>query len=131
MHRSLTINVKTLLFFAALAIAGLGLTACGSEKTAEQKVSAQIAKVYALNADERAMAQTNAKQFYEREWPIDNHGGKSRGVWIECRPSDSNANGLVSCAGKVPQIGGSFADVKRYCGYRPDLVGCSDEDTVK
>lgn len=110
-------------------VAGV-LAACGSQ-SAEQKVTAQTSKVHALSADERGLAQTNAKQFYEREWPVDTHGGKARGIWIECRPSDSNYNGLVTCSGKVPQMGGSFADVKRYCGYVPELGSCSDEDTVK
>ena len=31
----------------------------------------------------------------------------------------------------VPQIAGGYKEVKRYCGYTPELVGCSDEDTVK
>lgn len=122
----ITVCLSFLLAFA--------LSACG-EKTTEQKIQQQITeKVHALTADERLAAQTNAKQFFEKEYPqrrADGSIGRERGFFNECRPSDSNANGLVTCFGKVPTIGGGYEDVKRYCGYRPELVGCSDEDTVK
>lgn len=105
----------------------MALVAC-SDKSADQKVADQVSKVYPLNADERNMASINAKQFFEKEWlPA---GGK-RGQVINCRPTDSNYNGLVSCTGFIPQQDGLFAEVKRYCGYKPEVVGCSDEDTVK
>jgi len=116
-------------YIVAGIIATLALTACDAP-TNEEKLKAQTAKVYGLNSDERAMAQTNAKQFYEKEWPV-SQTERANGFFIECRPSDSNFNGLVSCFGKVPKLGGGFVDIKRYCGYRPELVGCSDEDTVK
>lgn len=110
------------------------LAAC-APKSNEEKIRENITEtIYPLNADERAAAQTNAKQFYEKEWPqkqVDGTMGRERGFFNECRPSDSNANGLVSCFGKVPNMNGGYADVKRYCGYRKELVGCSDEDTVK
>ncbi len=124
--------MKKLFAIVAVVIAAIGLSACG-QKSAEQKVEAKVASVYALNAEERALAQTNAKQFYEKDWPVVKGSERTseRGVWIECRPSDSNFNGLVSCSGQVPQINGGFKEVKRYCGYRKDLVGCSDEDAVK
>lgn len=112
-----------------MALAASLLAGC-SEQSSEEKIKSQTAKVYGLNADERAMAQTNAKQFYEKEWPISQEE-KARGFFIECRPSDSNFNGMVSCFGKIPKLNGGFDDVKRYCGYKPELVGCSDEDTVK
>jgi len=75
----------------------------------------------------------NAKTFFEKEFPVIVNGQRStdRGVFLECRPSDSNFNGLVTCKGQVPQINGGFREITRYCGYTPDLVGCSDEDTVK
>jgi hypothetical protein len=113
---------RTLLSLALIPL----LVACG--KSAEQKVAEQTEKTHALTADERNLASINAKQFFEKEWlPA---GGK-RGQLISCRPSDSNFNGLVTCTGFVPQASGAFTEVKRYCGYRPELVGCSDEDTVK
>lgn len=120
------------LFITVLALASLALAAC-APKTQEEKVQAQLSSVHPLAADERQLAQTNAKQFFEKEWPVQSDSGVTqvRGYWLECRPSDSNANGLVTCVGKVPQFKGGFSDVKRYCGYRPELVGCSDEDTVK
>jgi protein involved in sex pheromone biosynthesis len=126
-------NFTRILSIAILASA-LFIQGC-SQQTNEQRIQEQITqKVHALGADERLQAQTNAKQFFEKEWPQkkqDGSIGRERGFWNECRPSDSNANGLVTCFGKVPTLGGGFEDVKRYCGYRPELVGCSDEDTVK
>lgn len=118
---------KFKLALSLLAISA-ALVACGEPQTNEQKVAEQTSKIYALNADERNMASINGKQFFEKEWlPAD---GK-RGQLISCRPSDSNFNGLVSCVGFVPQPSGNFEEIKRYCGYKPELVGCSDEDTVK
>jgi hypothetical protein len=118
----------------AILVSALFIQGC-SQQTNEQRIQEQITqKVHALGADERLQAQTNAKQFFEKEWPQkkqDGSIGRERGFWNECRPSDSNANGLVTYFGKVPTLGGGFEDVKRYCGYRPELVGCSDEDTVK
>jgi hypothetical protein len=126
-------NFTRIISIAILASA-LFIQGC-SQQTNEQRIQEQITqKVHALGADERLQAQTNAKQFFEKEWPQkkqDGSIGRERGFWNECRPSDSNANGLVTCFGKVPTLGGGFEDVKRYCGYRPELVGCSDEDTVK
>lgn len=117
-----TIGAVLACVFIALALGGCG------QQTAEQKVSAQTAKVHSLTADERNLAQINGKQFFEKEWlPA---GGK-RGQLISCRPSDSNFNGLVTCSGFIPQSNGAFAEVTRYCGYTPELVGCSNEDTVK
>lgn len=122
--------------FRTLSLAALVLcsfTACN--QTADEKIKQQMTeKVHALTAEERLLAQTNAKQFFEKEWPVrldDGTIGKERGFWMECRPSDSNYNGLVTCQGKLPQINGGFQDVKRYCGYRPEMSGCSDEDTFK
>lgn len=112
----------------ALIIAATLVTACG-QKTAEQKINEQVKEnVHALTPDERQRAEINAKKFYEREWTT---ARNERGMLNECRPSDSNFNGLVTCNGMVPQPQGGFKEVKRYCGYTPDLVGCSDEDTVK
>lgn len=116
--------------FAALT--AFHLVGCDS-RTAEQKIEAQIKEnIHALTADERPLAQANAKAYFEKEFPVEKDGGltKERGSFLECRPSDSNFNGLVTCKGLVPNVKGGFKEVTRYCGYRPDLVGCSDEDTV-
>lgn len=117
----------------AIAIAGTFLAACGS-KTADEKIAKQVTEnMHALTADERPLAQTNAKAFFEKEFPVQTKDGsmsKERGSFLECRPSDSNFNGLVTCKGILPQLNGGFKEVTRYCGYRPELVGCSDEDTV-
>lgn len=124
---------KLLILGTAVALA-ISLSACG-QKTAEDKIRAQVEdKVHALTADERLMAETNAKQFFNREFPQTEGGklGSARGMFLDCRPSDSNYNGLVTCHGVIPRVGGGFDDkAVRYCGYMPKLVGCSDEDTVK
>ena len=116
----------------AIMVAAL-VSACGS-KSAEDKIIQQVTEnVHALTADERPLAQANAKAFFEKEFPVQNAGGglgKERGFFLECRPSDSNFNGLVTCKGLIPQLAGGFKEVTRYCGYRKELVGCSDEDTV-
>ena len=106
----------------------ISISACG-QQTAEQKINQQVnEKVHALTADERQLAMINAKAFYEKEWAIYDN---KRGMVTECRPSDSNFNGLVTCTGMVPNQRSGYSEVKRYCGYTKDLVGCSDEDTVK
>lgn len=125
-------KIITALFISLSII--LALPGCGEKQTAEQKIQAQVKdKVHALTADERPRATANAKTYFEKEFPVASNGqlGKERGVFNECRPSDSNFNGLVTCKGLVPQINGGFKEITRYCGYTPDLVGCSDEDTVK
>lgn len=117
----------------ALFFSVLGLAGCETG-SAEDKIKKQVTEnVHALTADERPLAQTNAKSYFEKEFPVQTREGsltKERGSFLECRPSDSNFNGLVTCKGLVPQLGGGFKEVTRYCGYRPELVGCSDEDTV-
>lgn len=120
------------LFIMALAF---GLSAC-SEQSVEDKVKANITKgVHALTSEERLLAETNAKQFYNRSFPNgqDTAGEltTAKGMFLDCRPSDSNANGMVTCHGIMPKMKGGFDDKStRYCGYRPELVGCSDEDTA-
>jgi len=118
----------------ATLLASLALSACGS-KSAEERIAEQIKdKSHSLTADERPRAQANAKSYYEKEFPVvysNGTRGNERGVFLECRPSDSNFNGMVTCKGQVPQINGGFKETTRYCGYTPTLVGCSDEDTVK
>lgn len=104
------------------------LAACGPAPSAQDKVQAQMAKVHPLADSERALAEANAKAFFNRPWT---HAGGKSGAYIACRPSDSNFNGLVTCTGFIPQPDGTMPEMTRYCGYRPDLVGCSDQDTVK
>jgi outer membrane murein-binding lipoprotein Lpp len=119
---------------ASVAVAAFALSACG-QKTAEQKVDDQTSKVHALTAEERQLAENNAKQFFNREFPqmqAEGKMGSARGVWLDCRPSDSNWNGLVTCHGMMPLVNGGFNDkAVRYCGYTAKLTGCSDEETVK
>lgn len=125
-----------ILLFAVALMAAVSMSAC-SKPSVEQRVTANITDgVHALTSEERQLAETNAKQFYNRDFPNgkDEKSGeltKAKGMFLDCRPSDSNANGLVTCHGIMPRMNGGFDDKStRYCGYRKELVGCSDEDTV-
>ncbi len=121
---------RTLLSLASAPVLVLGLVACGdSSKTAKEMVDSQLATVYPLTAEERSLAIANAKRYYEQEWPT-NNGTKLKGTFINCRPSDSNTNGLVSCTGYIVNTNGQLLEKTVYSGYRPDLVGVSDVDTV-
>lgn len=128
-------NVRPAYWIALVAaIILLVATLSGCNKTAEDKINQQIKdNQHSLTADERPLATTNAKAYFEKEYPVETAPGvltKVRGQFLECRPSDSNFNGLVTCKGLVPQLKGGYQEVTRYCGYRPELVGCSDVDTV-
>lgn len=114
-----------------LAIAAASLTLIGcTEKTTDQRVQAQLESQHGLTDQERALAKANAKEFFEHSWPS-NTGKTAQGQLINCRPSDSNANGLVTCTGYVGSVeDGHLVERTMYCGYRPELVGCSDKDTV-
>lgn len=123
------------IFTTILVLAmALIVTAC-SQQSAEQKVEANISTgIHALTAEERQLAEVNAKQFFNRSFPqmqADGSMGDAKGMFLDCRPSDSNFNGLVTCHGMLPMVKGGYNDkATRYCGYRKELVGCSDEDTV-
>lgn len=108
---------------------------CSDQKTTEEQIQINITKnVHALTADERPLAEANAKAFFNKAWPVPQAGTTNldmvNGVWTECRPTDSNKNGMVTCRGLVPQLNGAFKEVTRYCGYRKELLGCSDQDAV-
>lgn len=116
--------------YLAIIAAVLSLAACDKPATPEQKVQQQLSSQHALSDTERNLANANAKEYFERDWPT-NAGKALRGTFISCRPSDSNANGLVTCTGYVGSLDdGKLVERTRYCGYRPELVGCSDKDTV-
>lgn len=114
-------------FVAMLTLITVAMTGCG-EKSGADKLNKQLSSVHPLTDEERALGNANAKAFFERPWAP---AGGAVGQFISCRPSDSNFNGYVTCTGFVPQPNGTMPEVKRYCGYRPDLVGCSGEDSVK
>lgn len=120
---------SSILVAVLLASGCFSMVGCSEPKTAAEKVTAAVTdSTYPLNADERMMAEANAKGFFNKEYPI--YDGNPRGMFISCRPSDSNFNGLVTCTGQVPQANGTYKETTRYCGYRKDLVGCTDEDTA-
>lgn len=119
---------SSMLVAVLLASGCFSMVGCSEPKTAAEKVTAAVSDgTYPLNADERLMAEANAKSFFNKEYPI--YEGSPRGMFVECKPSDSNSNGTVTCSGKVPEANGTYKDTTRYCGYRKDLVGCSPEDT--
>jgi hypothetical protein len=121
MIRSLSITIGLILV----------LTGCSSGSP-EQQVKEQLDKVHPLNDKERGLADANAKKFFERPWPVNTDKLTVNGTFIACRPSDSNNNGLVTCTGYKADVNtAQLVEVKKYCGYRPELVGCNDEDTVK
>jgi len=101
---------------------------CSNEKSSSDKVAEQTSKVYALNAEERGLAASNAKSFFNIEFINANN---SKGQFLNCNPSDSNYNGLVTCNGMIPQPNGTYKETVMYCGYKPELVGCSKTDTIK
>ena len=122
--------MKRSLLAMSLIAAALLSAGCDKPQSTEAKIQAQLETQHALGDDERNLAKANAKEFFERSWPS-NAGKTTQGQFINCRPTDSNANGLVTCTGYVGAIDdGRLTEKTMYCGYRKDLVGCSDKDTV-
>lgn len=119
-------RIALLLGLTLLTITSVGCT----QKTAKESVDDQLQNVYPLNEKERALADANAKKYFEKPWPVQDAEPK-QGTFINCRPSDSNKNGLVSCNGYVVNTRGQLVEKTVYAGYRPELVGVSNEDTVK
>ena len=125
-------NNKTVATLLCLMFPLYGLTGCGGP-SAETQVKSQLAKVHPLSDKERALADAGAKKYFNHPWPTNDPAKKTvDGSFIACRPSDSNYNGFVSCTGYKPSVEtGALSEITMYCGYREDLVGCSDQDTVK
>lgn len=113
--------MKQTLLLTCLTLA-LGLSACAKKE----------ASVYALNAEEKQRAVVNAQAYFRNAaWPVQDSEGKDvlkSGIFNNCRPTDSNANGKVSCSGKTPSYKGGYQDVTMYCGYNGKIDGCSDKD---
>lgn len=104
------------------------LVGCGEPKTAEQKVKDNVsAAVYVLTPEDRQRAEANAKTYFNKEWVIANG---QRGQFNNCKPTDSNFNGMVSCYGYVPQPNDTFKEEMMYCGYDGKINGCSPDDLV-
>lgn len=118
--------MKSVISILILAVAFM-LTACGNESS-DDKVKDQTSKVYALNADERNLASSNAKSYFNIEFINANN---AKGQFLNCNPSDSNFNGYVTCNGLLPMPNGTYKETTMYCGYKPELIGCSKTDTVK
>ncbi|MGL4759051.1 MAG: hypothetical protein ACRCXZ_06955 [Patescibacteria group bacterium] len=127
--------VKTWLVTSLIfAFFGATLTSCSPPKSASQRVDEEVEQAgYSLKDDERILAKSNAKEYFEKEWPTAVVGKeKVRGTFISCRPADSNTNGYVTCTGyKISPSTAIPEEIKMYCGYKPNLVGCTDEDKVK
>lgn len=118
---------KGILYLAALAIC-FTFVGCDSGSPAD-KVKAKADQKYQLTAEEALKAENSAKTFFSKTFPAGGTETK-QGMFQECRPSDSNFNGLVTCMGYVPNIkSGQMELITRYCNYRADMVlGCSNED---
>jgi hypothetical protein len=119
---------------ALVVIIVMALSIGCTKQTSQEKVKEVSKKVYILTPDEISLAEVNAKQFFEKEWPtLDGTGSatKKRGVLVNVRPTDSNYNGLVTSIGKIPKDTGGYDTITMYCGYQKDgIQGCSDQDTV-
>lgn len=110
--------------YITLFIAVLALAACGKKAD----------PTHNLSADESRRAKINASAFFDGEHAVvkeDGTLGKAQGSFSECRPQDSNSNGMVTCTGVVPaNTPNGWATITRYCGYQEGGVqGCSDKDT--
>ena len=123
------------LHFLAIVSMALSAWACSEPQSAKQQVDRKIGQVYNLTAEERAMALANAKKFFEQPRP---DAENQSGYVAECKPSDSNKNGLVSCYGMIPKqyvinddgtkVARGFEEQRRYCGYVANKVGCQRDD---
>ena len=110
-----------------MSLAASVLIGCSDEKTADQKKAEQTSKMYNLAAEERNIAEANAKSYWNREWI---EAQNQRGQFVSCRPQDSNFNGLVTCTGMRPQPNGTYKETTMYCGYTKEIIGCTNEDKV-
>ncbi len=117
-----------------LMVAGV-MAACGDNRTPEEKIQAKIAEAgYYLNGEDMARARANGRAYFEKLWPAgtDETGAlkMQKGFFNECRPSDSNTNGKVTCSGILPNKNTGLVNVDSsvYCGYSKDVLGCSDQD---
>lgn len=106
----------------AAVVAAISLSACSKKEDS----------VYAMSAEEKQRAVVNAQAYFRNAaWPVIEAEGKDTlkpGIFNNCRPTDSNSNGKVSCSGKTPSYKGGYQDVTMYCGYNGKIDGCSDKD---
>ena len=106
------------------------LTACG--ETPEQQLKTQESKVHTLSPEQLNIANANAKAYFEQLWPFSDSNSdrkEAKGKLLNCRPTDSNFNNLVSCTGYVVDTNGVLQPATIYSRYVGQ--GTSDQDTVK
>lgn len=119
---------KSLIVASLLAIIMTGCAKEPDNRSPEQKVQANASAKYNMTGEEVSRANNNAKQYFEKSWPI---ADNQHGMLNNCRPSDSNFNGKASCTGYVPNPLGApkpYHDETVYCGYNTTIIGCSDKD---
>ena len=118
--------MKVQMLAPVLLLSVLGISC--SAPTAEQQREKQSSKVYTLTDSELAIANSNGKAYFEKTLTV--QGSSVKGNLLNCRPTDSNFNNLVSCNGYLPDPNtGSLYSATIYARY--DGEGVSDEDTVK
>jgi hypothetical protein len=129
-----SLNRAHLLTALSVAIVTV-IAACGpspAPATAQAKVEQNIANstTYFLTPEEQTKANINAQQYFNRSF---DWAGGAKGYFDTCRNSDSNANGMVTCRGKMPKMNSNpvtYENVTMYCAYIKGADGCNDTDVV-
>ena len=106
----------------AFSVATIALSACDKQDGPRN-----------LSPEDMARASANAKQYFTQK-----HKGLSsgqawevQGVFTSCNGVDSNANGLVSCFGKLPDATGqNLVNQQVYCGYDGKIDSCQPNDLM-
>lgn len=120
---------KTQTKILAIAVIAL-LTACDNNLPSSNGAGG----AHNLSVDEMRRAEIIAGSYYSKDWPtgVEQDGVlvMKKGVFISCRPQDSNRNWLVSCTGSIPR-GKGYIERTMYCGYgegKNAIVACNDKD---
>jgi predicted small lipoprotein YifL len=112
--------MKKMIIAASLIV--LTLAACGKQNGPLN-----------LSPEDMARASANAKQYYTQKHK-GLHGGQAwevQGVFTSCNGVDSNANGLTSCFGKLPDATGqNLVNQQMYCGYDGKIDACQPNDLM-
>lgn len=112
--------MKKMIFIAFATV--VALSACGKQDGPRK-----------LSPEDMARAAANAKQHFTQKHK-GLHGGQAwevQGVYTSCNGVDSNANGLTSCFGKLPDVTGqNLVNQQVYCGYDGTIDSCQPNDLM-